>query len=294
MLRGCSFTYANKDSRDFNLELYYVDNSSTRFMTGGGYNPVTDNLPSKPKTLLYGLDYSAEPLKFEIEILNPHDHISQDDFTEIKDWLFNQDGWKKLYLDDEDFYGLHLNCLLIPKDDIADVSGYRGLVCEVINDSPFWYGEEREICFTKADFDNMSSNGSEIGSDNKIHFTIDIETQCNAQIYPTLKFYINEEDYQSNSTFLMNIHNEKENYESDFKTSLTFGDRGKTFIVDCEYGTCEVEGTEVIPTLDTNYDFFYLERGQNNLSINAKTNNVYTPPTSLSIIYTPYVRVGGF
>ena len=164
MLRGCSFVYAGKDSNDYDLQLFYVDNSTKRFTSGGGYEMLTTTLPPKAKTLLYGLDYSAEPLKFNIEILNPHGAITQNELMEIKDWLFGQDGWKKFYIDDDDFSGLHLNCLLIPKEDIVDSSGYRGLECEVVNDSPFWYAEDKVITYTKSDFNSLTNSGNSAGN----------------------------------------------------------------------------------------------------------------------------------
>ena len=42
MLRGCNFTFAGKDSRDFNLELYYLDDSWNRVTTGGSFELVSD------------------------------------------------------------------------------------------------------------------------------------------------------------------------------------------------------------------------------------------------------------
>lgn len=294
MLRGCSFVYAGKDSNDYDLQLFYVDNSTKRFTSGGGYEMLTTTLPPKAKTLLYGLDYSAEPLKFNIEILNPHGAITQNELIEIKDWLFGQDGWKKFYIDDNDFSGLHLNCLLIPKEDIVDSSGYRGLECEVVNDSPFWYAEDKVITYTKSDFNSLTNSGSNVPESGKVMLTVNIETQSPDYVYPTLKFLATSNDFNNYSRFTMNIHNEKTDYESDFFIGFGLEKRNKEFTVDCEYGTCEVDNELVIPALNTAYDFFYLERGENTISVNVKPNGVYAPPSYLSIIYTPCVRVGGF
>lgn len=294
MLRGCSFIYADKDSKDYNLELYFVDNSTTRFTSGGGYELMTTTLPPKSKTLLYGLDHSAEPLKFDIEILNPNGAISQDEFAEIKNWLFGQNGWQRLFIDDSDFEGLHLECLLIPKDDIVDMSGYRGLQCEVVNDSPFWYAEDKEITFTKSDFDELTNSGTNIPESGKVALTVDIETHNQDYIYPTVKFLVTSEDFNGLSRFTFNIHNDKTDYESDLCVNIGLGRSNKEFSVDCEYGTCKVDNTLIIPDLNTNYDFFYLERGENTVSVSVVTNNVYAPPSYLTIVYTPCVRVGGF
>ena len=70
--------------------------------------------------------------------------------TEIKNWLFGQDGWKTLrVLDERQNY--NLKCIFEPKEDIVDGIGYRGVRCTIHNISPFWYGDEQIITFNHSD-----------------------------------------------------------------------------------------------------------------------------------------------
>ena len=70
MFRGCFFEYAGVYSGDYNLTMMYVENSYDKFVTGGAYEPITENLPNSAESLLYGLNYSEKPLEFSVEIIN--------------------------------------------------------------------------------------------------------------------------------------------------------------------------------------------------------------------------------
>lgn len=141
MFRECFFEYAGQSSQPYNLVLSYVSNSNTDFDSGGGFDLKTDTLPRSHETLLYGKDYSAKPLEFDVEFMNLHGYIPLEQMLEIKNWLFGQNGWKTFRcLDDRQDY--RLKCVFEPGEDIVDGTGYRGLRCKLRNVSPFWYGEE--------------------------------------------------------------------------------------------------------------------------------------------------------
>jgi hypothetical protein len=138
--------------------LAYVSNSSEDFSSGGSFDIKKDALPRYHETLLYGKDYSAQPLSFDVEFVCEHDNpIPLDQMTEIKNWLFGQDGWKKFKLLDErqDYY---LKCLFEPGDDIVDGDGYHGLRCTLTNASPFWYGEDLVFTFNHTELKATTTN----------------------------------------------------------------------------------------------------------------------------------------
>lgn len=144
MFRECFFEYAGQSSQPYNLMLCYVSNTTTDFDSGGKFDLKTDTLPRSHETLLYGKDYSAQPLSFDVEFVNIDDNIPLQQMTEIKNWLFGQDGWKTFrLLDDRQDY--RLKCIFEPGEDIVDGGGYKGLRCTLKNVSPFWYGEEKEV-----------------------------------------------------------------------------------------------------------------------------------------------------
>ena len=159
MFRECYFEYAGVSSQSYNLILAYLDNSNEDFDSGGGFELKKDTLPRSHETLLYGKDYSANPLTFEVEIINTHDYIPDEQMIEIKNWLFGQDGWKTLVLYDSQRINYCLKCVFEPGDDIVDGSGYKGIRCTLHNISPFWYGEEQTITFTHSQLKANISNG---------------------------------------------------------------------------------------------------------------------------------------
>ena len=150
MFRDCYFEFAGKSSEDFNLMLYFIENDTSKFDSGGKFEIKKDSIPYSYEPFLYGKDYSENPLEFEVEIINPDENITFDEMLQIKNWLFGQDGWRDLVFLNETQH-LHLKCILEPLDDITDIRGYTGVRCKIHNASPFWYGDEKEIEISNAD-----------------------------------------------------------------------------------------------------------------------------------------------
>lgn len=258
MFRGCCFRYADIYSGDYNLIMAYVNNDYNDFSTGGEYEPVTESIPMSADTLLYGMKYAENPLEFEVEIVNPDSSIPFEQMSEIKEWLFGQDGWKKLYIND--FYSgqYHLKCLLIPKEDITDVSGYRGIRCTVKNMSAYWYGEDETITYTKEDIIAIAENPKYLANKENHEYQGDnflgisdagnitiypyFKTQNPVKVMPIIKFKIND---NSDSKILekFQIHNYITRdtglfgqNQSDFTIKLTADDIGSEWEIDCKYG----------------------------------------------------------
>lgn len=292
MFKNCYFNYAGQYSGKYNLIMAYV-NRNEDFISGGVYEPITDSLSSMAETILYGLNHSESPLEFTVDIINPDDNIPIKQMQTIKEWLFGQDGWKKLTVQSFGYENIYLKCLLIPDMDIRDANGYVGVRCKVKNISGFWYGKDKIITYTEEDFNALTNNGQNVPENGRVLFYPKIETQCNEKIYPIIKFL--SDDFNNCPMFDMKIHNEKTDYESDFSIRLDGGNLNTEFEVNCQYCICKASGSNIVPTLDTNYDFFYLQKGNNKISINVmNVYGIYAPPKYISFIYTPKVRVGGF
>ena len=265
------------------------------FVTGAEYEPMIDTLPSRAESLLYGIKYSEKPLEFEVDIINPDEAIPMKQMIEIKDWLFGQDGWKKLYIKSPDYENMYLKCLFLPENDIRDSSGYRGVRCKVKNISGFWYGNDEIITYTKEQINALTNNGASLVDNKYVILHPEIKTQCKEKVFPILKFMAVTADFNNYSTFTMNVHNNKSDYESDFIMDISLANQGKEFEVDCEWAMCEINGDYYeLTSLNTDYDFFYLEKGINDVAVNLKPNGIYAVPSYLSFIYTPKLRVGGF
>ena len=294
MFKASYFKYADIYSGKYNLIMAYVGRNQD-FITGAEYEPMIDSLPSRAESLLYGIKYSEKPLEFEIDIVNPDEAIPMKQMIEIKDWLFGQDGWKKLYIKSPDYENIYLKCLFLPENDIRDSSGYRGVRCKVKNISGFWYGKDEVITYTKEQINALTNNGASLVDNKYVILHPEIKTQCKEKVFPILKFMAVTADFNNYSKFTMNVHNNKSDYESDFIMDVSLANQGKEFEVDCEWAMCEMNGDYYeLTSLNTDYDFFYLEKGINDVAVNLKPNGVYAVPSYLSFIYTPKLRVGGF
>lgn len=193
MFRECFFEYAGQSSRPYNLMLAYVGNAIDSFDSGGGFDLKTDVLPRSRELLLYGKDYSAKPLEFEVEFLNLHGSIPLEQMTEIKDWLFEQDGWKTFKcLDERQDY--HLKCIFEPGEDIVDSSGYRGLRCTLRNVSPFWYAEPLTISFSASYIASIANQG--VTNAKRIEVPVPLSYNNDA-VFPIINISVDTSSYPS-------------------------------------------------------------------------------------------------
>jgi hypothetical protein len=288
MFRDCYFEYAGVYSGDYNLVMEYVENSYDSFDSGGKYEATTSTLPATAESLLYGLKYSENPLEFSVEIINPDGAIPFEQMIEIKNWLFGQDGWKKLHLEDPDFNPYHLKCLLVPDQDITDASGYRGLRCTVKNISPFWYGERVNIEFGK---DDLLADESNVDKDGYFAFSVNIDSSAN-KIFPIISFNYSPPSSINTVKYNLKFSLINETNNSAICSVSTIAQRAVTTV-----NTKYLDGFIPIVGTDMYYDIFYLSAGTNNLKILCKTmgeDNTIQSFSSINFSYEPAVRIGGF
>lgn len=321
MFRFSKFDYAGIHSGEFNLILAYTSNDYD-LVSGGEYQPTTDKLPHNARQLLYDISYADNPLEFTVDIINPDpdDNISLEQMKEIKNWLFGQDGWKRLKVYDEtsDYY---LNALFIPDSDITDARGYRGLRCKVQNDSGFWY-QDNEI-----EFKGVTSKPSNTGQTLSFETTIDIEGQpINNKICPIIDLKIghNWTEHQIDytlSNYRVYVGNKLNKSMFVFDANVNYHtNKDAVYELDTKYGmvTMKEPNEKTFHSLTPpfiqyngvikdNLDYvslFWLGNGQNQIYLyiksadrtDAKHNyayDVFDPDKSLLLKYTTLHRLGG-
>lgn len=166
--------------------LFYLDNNSDSFDSGGLFELKTGSIPYSNESFLYGKDYSSKPLEFEVEILNPDENIQHPKMIEIKNWLFGENGWRDLTLIDET-QRFHLKCVLVPSQDITDGNGYRGIRCTIHNASPFWYGEEEEITIPRSQLMQNKNTSDGVWKDwNVFEVEVPNNNSVDCDIYPQI------------------------------------------------------------------------------------------------------------
>lgn len=324
MINGCFFNYAGKYSGDYSLILCYVDREE-EYVTGATYEPITDKITSNVESILYGFNYSDNPLEFTVDIVNPDDSVSMRQMADIKDWLFGQDGWKKLTINAPEYANVYLNCIFIPDSDIRDGTGYRGVRCTVKNISGFWYGKDKEIIYTKAELqelvDYYNTNGlghmttstgkqlSGISEAGNLTIYPEIETHAPDKVFPIFEFNYSSTDYDYNNLSKFRLHNYVtigtdtfSDYHSDLSLDSTIYHGNGVCVFDSKHASLEVNNSPSLLTgVNTNYDLLYLKKGVNRITlavhnevdVGAHVENVILPDY-LKITYTPMYRIGGF
>lgn len=307
MFRDCYFEYAGQYSGDYNLVMMYVENSYDKFDSGGQYEVATDVLPASAETLLYGLKYSEKPLEFSIEIINPDKAIPFEQMKEIKDWLFGQDGWKKLKLHSSEYQDYHLKCLLIPEEDIVDATGYRGVRCTLKNISAYWYGEDKTIAYDKAKIIELAGeNGDNLYDSGALWLNVNIDSHSPSKIFPIIKFqmttkgasaYERDDDYMD-----FYVLNRTLKEDSSISIRIPQEVRARIFTFDCKYATLGdySSGNLSYQPNSTSNDIFFFVKGNNRFAIQMRNlieeNGVrqFAPYEYISFTYTPMYRIGGF
>lgn len=297
MFRDCCFTYAGQYSGDYELVMSYVENSYEKFPTGGAYEISTDTLPATAETLLYGIKHSEKPLEFSIEITNLNEAIPFERMKEIKDWLFGQDGWKKLTLQSPDYQGYCLKCLLIPDEDIVDAKGYRGIRCTLKNASAYWYGENKTIKFTREDLIILAGeNGENLDTDGYLSILVNIDSHSPARISPIVEFLppvYSGGSHVGATYFYCDIINQNNSFSSGLHTAVDLGSMNNIFKINCRYGLLNLNYNYSL--YKDGYDMFHFLKGNNDIKIKLiDDNGNFAPYKYISFTYTPMCRIGGF
>lgn len=276
----------------------YVDDSYKEFDSGGKYEISTDTLPASAETLLYGLKQSENPLEFSVEIVNPDSSIPFEQMHEIKEWLFGQDGWKKLIIASEEFYGYHLKCLLVPETDIVDAAGYRGVKCTIKNISAYWYGEDETITYTKDDIISIvGEDGGGLSDGGNMWVSLNIKGHCPSKICPVINFKSPSTNKPYGAAYMaFYVHNNSSFTESGVSMWLASEYADDVFNFDCKYCTITADGiSKQYTPNNTKYDLFYFVKGVNKVGIGLKDiDGNFTPYEYISFTYTPMYRIGGF
>jgi len=313
MFRECYFEYAGISSEPYNLILCYVSNSNEDFDSGGKFELKTDTLPRSHETLLYGKDYSAEPLTFGVEIVNYDDYIPLEQMNEIKNWLFGQDGWKLLRLSDER-QNYFLKCIFEPGEDIVDGIGYRGVRCTLHNVSPFWYGDEKKITFSNADL--IAHQNQSAGWWCAFEINVNDECAVDCDILPTIIVstdrtgagFANSTSFKLVNTDANNIDNGVATANNQYVANATSwisyshtymdsdGQENATDVVTVSskymtFSSQKYPNTDIYPIIDTSNPLpsFRLHKGINICRIYYGWEY-----DSITIKYTPTYRLGAF
>lgn len=301
MFRDCYFEYKGIYSGDYNLKLFYIDDSYNKRNSGGEYSNVINSNNNRIEKLLYTREYT--PLEFDIEIINPDEIIPFEQMIEIKKWLYDSPiQWNDLKIFDSEYKDIVFRCTLIPNEDFCDSMGYRGLKCHVQCNSPFGYKETIHLQFNRWD------KGQSQRSLSSFDFAIDCDI-ATQNCLPTIKLTTianSLSNKYNNMGVIINttnnsclwIYNLRFDRNNDTTTTI-FGYSGVlTNTGSTAKGNQWLNlGKKTFNELDSNdkiVQSFDLDCGLLQLSSGVNNLKFYGVADKLEVIYTPTVRVGAF
>lgn len=136
-LYGCHFEYAGELSRKYGLIIANVNTERNILLSGSIQTVSAFNKKNNVKHSI-GKIYSEAPFVFEMEVV-AEEPIESDWRRKIQKWLFNQQGYQKLYIDSADnalgevfklsdgkLRRTYLNCKFINPEKIEGSGGIVG------------------------------------------------------------------------------------------------------------------------------------------------------------------------
>lgn len=181
---GCHFEYAGELSRKYGLIIANIETDRNTKIAGKSKSVSIFNKRNNVKYDL-GNTYDDAPLTFDMEVIS-EDLIEGEWRRKIQKWLFNQNGYKRLYVDQaESLTGetfelvngvpkrFYLNCKFVNPEIIEGNGGIVGYKFSVECDSRMAWQEPMTLGFTYTGGENQT----------KV-IEIVLDTDCNDYTYP--------------------------------------------------------------------------------------------------------------
>jgi phage-related protein len=173
---GLEFIYNNIPSSNFGLFISKIDGQGVNESSlGSSIKLITKKLFRDPVEFFYGVE-QAPVLEFELEFfsVNP---LSAMDRNIISSWLFGQQTRGTLQILQEDFEGIHFNCIMDSSSGAYVGNIQQGFKAHIICDSPFAWGQPGVVTYT-------NTTGQKV--DDIIH--VYNESADSFYTYPTIQF----------------------------------------------------------------------------------------------------------
>jgi phage-related protein len=152
---GFSFIYDGVSSELYGLVISSIGSSSEgESSMGSGINPITKKLLRNPVEYFYAVEQSPV-LDFTMSVTSEYP-ISGDQRSLIGQWLFGQQGFKKLRILQQDLQEIYFDCIFMESSAIYVGNICRGFKIKVRSNSPFAWGRTVTRTKTFTDIANES------------------------------------------------------------------------------------------------------------------------------------------
>lgn len=248
-LYGCFFKYAGEESEPYGLRLANVETQEFISLHGETESVSVFNRKHKQWHNV-GTLYDKSQISFEIDIVSDT-HINPVDVRAVQKWLFNQVGYKKLYIYNsiENQDDIYLNCRFINPEKIESASGLAGFRCTVECDSDMAWRDARKVDLILPG-GIIDKNTPQVQNIN-----ISIDTDLVGYTYPTIELTMGQ--YGGDISIVNNTDSETR------ETSFINVPAGSTIIIKGSYNCIEGD----FYNLFNHRNFPRLLDGDNNLTV---------------------------
>jgi len=259
---GKSFIFDGKSSEEYNLYISSSDGENARLTGAGDIELITQKVFRRNSPYLLGVTPSPV-LQFDIEITSPLE-IMADEMGYIMSWIFGQTEYKKLQIVQADMYDFYYNCFITSPKVIKVGNKTIGFSGTVICDRP--YGTMYPKTLTKT-YATPTVNDT---------FVFNNISQNNFYEFPTVAFTLN-----ATGTSITITNN------TDSSRAFTFTGLTSLETITVNNDLSIITSSLTLNRLSTfNKNWFRLLKGANSLTITGA-------PSSVSITYSPAVKIGG-
>lgn len=205
MFYGCELTFDGKSCTAFDLMLYdFASNKQEDVSLASPGELITDHVPGRYDTYLYGIDQSQQ-LEYKLILcsnaarVNQGRFFSRSEIANIAKWLCGHQTWKWLSIQQDDMLQYQYKCLITSMRVLTHGAVPWGFEFTVRCDSPYAY----QATTWDSEIDEVLT-GAGI---NKTSFTITREDSYHGDLYPVIEVTLLSE---GSSTFSIVNHSDSD------------------------------------------------------------------------------------
>lgn len=187
---GSHFTFGETDSRQHGIVLANAGTSRMLQLRGSREGVTIFNKKSNRRYLIED-DRSSSPISFDVDIVTESGRrLESFEKRTLEKWLFNQRGYRRLYIDTDGAYEYvdgvlkrcYLNCRFVNPEKIEGNGGIVGYKATLEADSDmFW----QDPTVTQFDFTGLSATEEKT-------VTVNVDTDFDGYVYPTVTLQTGE------------------------------------------------------------------------------------------------------
>jgi phage-related protein len=150
---GRNFIFDSIPSETYSMIISSTDGGDGTSNGSGNVELNTQEIFRRPLPYFYGVQQTPV-LEFPVSITTTEMELSAEDAALTQKWLFGQQTYKKLQIQQEDMATSYFNCFLVDPQIIRAGNIIRGFTCTVKCDAPFAWGFEKTISYDYTSFNN--------------------------------------------------------------------------------------------------------------------------------------------